>query len=173
MVSKFRLCRAIQSARASASATVPIASTSTASYSPKIKVDVIGSKPSGSPKGFGRSPTMTLPGAVKTFTLSVLDVMGAVMCLVSLGSYAGPCASTRHSEERSDEESLFLLAFKQGEIPRFARSDDPKQFFKKVLTRLPVQGLVRLSGVVSLAPMGQHSADIGKRLNPDAIQAER
>ena len=31
-----------------------IASTSTAAYSPKIKVDVIGSKPSASPKGFGR-----------------------------------------------------------------------------------------------------------------------
>src|SRR5271165_2859449 len=61
MVSKLRLCRAIQSARASASATVPIASTSTASYSPKIKVDVIGSKPSGSPKGFGRSPTIVFP----------------------------------------------------------------------------------------------------------------
>ena len=40
-------------ARASASATVLIASTSTASYSPKIKVDVVGSKPSASPKGFG------------------------------------------------------------------------------------------------------------------------
>src|SRR2546429_3911685 len=37
MVSKLRLCRAIQSARASASATVVIASTSTASYSPKIR----------------------------------------------------------------------------------------------------------------------------------------
>src|ERR1035438_1485583 len=87
MVSKLRLCRAIQSARASASATVVIASTSTASYSPKIKVDVIGSKPSASPKGFGRSPTIVFPGAVKTFTPSVFDVMGAVMCVVSLGSY--------------------------------------------------------------------------------------
>src|SRR5271154_5654791 len=74
MVSKLRLCRATQSARASASATVVIASTSTASYSPKIKVDVIGSKPSASPKGLGRSPTMVFPGAVKTLTLSVLDV---------------------------------------------------------------------------------------------------
>src|SRR5271169_4165119 len=51
MVSKLRLCRATQFARASASATVVIASTSTASCSPKIKVDVIGSKPSASPKG--------------------------------------------------------------------------------------------------------------------------
>src|SRR5271156_5171221 len=73
MVSKLRLCRAIQSARASASATVVIASTSTASYSPKIKVDVIGSKPNASPKGFGRSPTIAFPGAVKTFTLRVFD----------------------------------------------------------------------------------------------------
>src|SRR5271154_833107 len=86
MVSKLRLCRAIQSASAVASATVPIASTSTASYSPKIKVDVIGSKPSGSPKGFGRSPTIVFPGAVKTFTLSVFDATGAVMCVVSLVS---------------------------------------------------------------------------------------
>src|ERR1700677_728805 len=65
MVSKLRLCRATQSARASASATVVIASTSTASCSPKIKVDVIGSKPSASPKGFGRSPTVAFPGGGK------------------------------------------------------------------------------------------------------------
>src|SRR5580658_256188 len=86
MVSRLRLCSAIQSASASASATVVIASTSTASYSPKIKVDVIGSKPSGSPKGFGRSPTITFPGAVNTLTPSVLDAVGVVMCLVSLSS---------------------------------------------------------------------------------------
>src|SRR5207247_74025 len=73
MASKLRLCRAIQSARASASATVVIGSTSTASYSPKIKVDVIGSKPNASPKGFGRSPTIAFPGAVKTLTLSVVS----------------------------------------------------------------------------------------------------
>src|ERR1700691_4692599 len=85
MVSRLRLCRPTQAASASASATVPIASTSTASYSPKIKVDVIGSKPSGSPKGFGRSPTIVFPGAVKTFTPSVFDATGAVMCVVSLG----------------------------------------------------------------------------------------
>src|SRR6202140_2482219 len=78
MVSKLRLCRAIQSARASASATVVIASTSTASYSPKIKVDVMGSKPSASPKGFGRSPTIGFPGAVKTFTPSVVSVSAFV-----------------------------------------------------------------------------------------------
>src|SRR5271156_3288154 len=84
MVSKLRLCRATQSARASASATVIIASTNTASCSPKIKVDVIGSKPSASPKGLGRSPTMVFPGAVKTLTPSAFDVMGALMCVVSL-----------------------------------------------------------------------------------------
>src|SRR5580698_7963674 len=78
MVSKLRLCKATQSARASASATVVIASTSTASYSPKIRVDVIGSKPSDSPNGFVRSPTMVFPGAVKTFTLSPFDATGAV-----------------------------------------------------------------------------------------------
>src|SRR5580704_12242971 len=90
MVSRFRLCSPIQSASASASATVVMASTSTASCSPKINVDVAGSKPSGSPKGFGRSPTIGFPGAVKTFTLSVLDVMGAVMCVVSLSSCDTP-----------------------------------------------------------------------------------
>src|SRR5579863_1331364 len=83
MVSKLRLCRATQSARASASATVPMASTSTASYSPKIKVDVMGSKPSASPKGRGRSPTIVFPGAVKTFTLSVLDSTGVATGVVS------------------------------------------------------------------------------------------
>src|ERR1700683_2314573 len=85
MVSRLRLCRATQSARASASATVIIASTSTASFSPKIKVEVIGSKPNASPKCFGRSPTIVFPGAVKTFTPSVLDATGAV---TSAGSFS-------------------------------------------------------------------------------------
>jgi len=53
-----------------------------------LKVEVMGSKPSASPKGFGRSPTIVFPGAVKTFTASVFDVVGAVMCVVSLSSYA-------------------------------------------------------------------------------------
>src|SRR6202034_941136 len=44
----------------------------------KINVEVIGSKPSGSPKGFGRSPTIAFPGAVKTFTPSVFDATSAV-----------------------------------------------------------------------------------------------
>src|SRR5277367_876836 len=79
MVSKLRLCRATQSASASASATVIMASTSTASCSPKIRVEVIGSKPSASPKGLGRSPTIVFPGAVKTFTLRVFEARGAVM----------------------------------------------------------------------------------------------
>src|SRR5579872_3097148 len=87
MVSRLRLCRATQSARALASATVPIASTNTASYSPKIKVDVIGSKPSASPKGLGRSPTIVFPGAVKTFTLSVFKATGAVTRVVSFSSF--------------------------------------------------------------------------------------
>src|ERR1700733_11750635 len=87
MVSKLRLCRATQFARASASATVIIASTSTASCSPKIKVDVIGSKPSASPKGLGRSPTIAFPGAVKTFTLSVVEAAGAVKRVGSFGLF--------------------------------------------------------------------------------------
>jgi hypothetical protein len=49
------------------------ASTNTASFSPNIKVDVIGSNPSASPKGFGRSPTIAFPGAVKAFTLRLLE----------------------------------------------------------------------------------------------------
>jgi hypothetical protein len=48
---------------------------------------VIGSKPSGSPKGFGRSPTMTFPGAVKTFTLSVFVATSAVVRLVSFSAF--------------------------------------------------------------------------------------
>src|SRR5579863_4537123 len=87
MVSRLRLCRATQFARASASATVIIASTSTASCSPKIKVDVIGSKPNASPKGLGRSPTIAFPGAVKTFTLRVLDATGAVTRVVSFSPF--------------------------------------------------------------------------------------
>src|ERR1700683_140230 len=82
MVSKLRLCRATQFARASASATVVRASTSTASYSPKIKVEVIGSKPSASPNGLGRSPTIVFPGAVKTFTPSAFEALGAVTRIV-------------------------------------------------------------------------------------------
>ena len=50
-----------------ASATVPIASTSTASYSPKIKVGVMGSKPSASPRALALADH-SLSGAVKTFT---------------------------------------------------------------------------------------------------------
>src|SRR5271155_1528190 len=111
MVSKLRLCSAIQSARASASATVVIASTSTASYSPKIKVDVIGSKPSASPKGFGRSPTIAFPGAVKTFTLSVFDATGAVTRVLSFGPFGTPfdvSASdcSRQYWQQRDHESI-------------------------------------------------------------------
>src|SRR3984957_15122479 len=95
MVSRLRLCSATQSARASASATVVIASTSTASYSPKIKVEGIGSKPSGSPKGFGRSPTITFPGAVKTLTPSVLDVMAALTRGVSFVSSRAPLCNLK------------------------------------------------------------------------------
>src|SRR5580698_8963933 len=87
MVSRLRLCRAIQAARASASATVVIASTNTASFSPKIKVDVMGSKPSASPKGLGRSPTMAFPGAVKTFTFRLLDATGVVTRGASFGPF--------------------------------------------------------------------------------------
>src|ERR1700677_850873 len=97
MVCKLRLCKATQSASASASATVNIASTSTASCSPKIKVEVIGSKPSASPKGLGRSPTIAFPGAVKTLTLSVFDATGSVVLVVSVmaaGCVAHGCSDS-------------------------------------------------------------------------------
>src|SRR5579864_1740140 len=96
MVSRLRLCRATQSARASASATVPIASTSTASCSPKINVDVAGSKPSASPKGFGRSPTIAFPGAVKTFTPSEFGATGGLTAIASFGPFfSSTCCSFR------------------------------------------------------------------------------
>src|SRR5579872_4377303 len=100
MVSRLRLCRATQSARASA--TVPIASTSTASYSPKIKVEVIGSKPSASPKGLGRSPTIVFPGAVKTFTLSVFEATGAITGAASFSSFVTTIPGTPFDVTASD-----------------------------------------------------------------------
>src|SRR5579862_6622000 len=105
MVSRLRLCRATQFARASASAIVPIASTSTASYSPKIKVDVIGSKPNASPKGFGRSPTIVFPGAVKTLTPSVFDAVGVVMC-GGLLEFAGPALTVLEGGALSDLDNI-------------------------------------------------------------------
>jgi len=83
-----------------ASATVHIASTNTASYSPKIKVDVIGSKPSASPKGFGRSPTIAFPGAVKTFTLSVFKAPCAVTGVVSFTPFFNVHLSVLSISER-------------------------------------------------------------------------
>src|SRR6516165_5968133 len=115
MVCRLRLCSATQSARASASATIVSASTSTASCSPKIKVDVLGSKPSGSPKGFGRSPTIAFPGAVKTFTLSVFDATGEFTRVVSVSPfvpsiwYSFRCQSfdcSRQDWQNRDDESI-------------------------------------------------------------------
>src|SRR5271156_2534896 len=120
MVSRLRLCRATQSARASASATVPIASTSTASYSPKIKVDVIGSKASASPKGFGRSPTMVFPGAVKTFTLSVFDATGAVTRVVSFSPFVPSIwYSFRQPFESEFHPGLALTVLELGALSDF------------------------------------------------------
>src|SRR3984893_14458496 len=51
------LYRPTQFARALASAAIVISSTRTASYSPKMKVNVMGSMPTASPKRLGRSPT--------------------------------------------------------------------------------------------------------------------
>ena len=109
MVSRLRLCSAIQSARASASATVVIASTSTASFSTKIRVDVIGSKPRASPKGFGRSPTIAFPWAVKTITLSgrgharaLFQSICAVHLELPFDVGANDC-STKDCQKRGDE----------------------------------------------------------------------
>ena len=52
----------------------------------------------------------------------------------ALGGLSKTCA-TRHSEERSDEESLILLALQYGEIPRFARNDNPKTVFQQTVRR--------------------------------------
>src|SRR6202451_4145408 len=109
MVCKLRLCKATQSASASASATVNIASTSTASCSPKINVDVIGSKPSASPNGLGRSPTIAFPGAVKTLTLSVFDATVSVMFAVSVmaaGCSAHGCSDSARESIKPDARRL-------------------------------------------------------------------
>jgi hypothetical protein len=42
---------------------------------------------SASPKGFDRSPTIVFPGAVKTFTPSVVDATGAVTRVVSCSPF--------------------------------------------------------------------------------------
>jgi len=53
----------------------------------------MGSKPRASPKGFGRSPTIAFPGAVKTFTLRRVDATGvfdatrAVVLVVPLSPF--------------------------------------------------------------------------------------
>src|SRR5271169_1623759 len=154
MVSKLRLCRATQSARASASATVPIASTSTASYSPKIKVDVIGSKPSASPKGFGRSPTIAFPGAVKTLTPSAFDAMGAVMCVVSLSS----CAAERRSMVRADGLAL------SGHPQPFQFASRPR----RTLTELQRGALSDLDDVtIRIADVTAYLAILGDRLRDE------
>jgi hypothetical protein len=44
-----------------------------------------------------------------------------------------------HSEERSDEESLFLRASKLRGIPRFARNDGAYAFFRNLLGRKPAR----------------------------------
>src|SRR5271165_4343215 len=47
----------------------------------------MGSKPSASPKGFGRSPAIVFPGAVKMFTLSALDATGALTRVASFSPF--------------------------------------------------------------------------------------
>src|SRR5579863_9784291 len=159
MVSTLRLCRATQSARALASATVPIASTSTASYSPKIKVDVIGSKPSGSPKGLGRSPTIVFPGAVKTFTPSVFNATGAVT--------ARPAVHLCHPsgtplDIRASDCSRQRLAG----APRLAQSQHPNP--PQVLTVGEGSALSDLDNVaVRIADVAAYLAVLGYRLRDE------
>ena len=104
---RLRLCSAIQSARASASATVPIASTSTASCSPKIKVDVIGSKPSGFAEGLWPLADHSLSRGGKNVHASVFDAtarqLGPVFCRpfgTPFNVGAGDCSSATLAEAR-------------------------------------------------------------------------
>src|SRR5580658_2929781 len=152
MVSKLRLCRATQSASASASATVPMASTSTASYSPKIKVDVIGSKPSASPKGFGRSPTIVFPGAVKTFTLSVFDATGAVARVVCFS----PCVPS----------ILVLLSMSE-------RVTVQSKIGRRATTNPLDEPTDQDQSTGSTLQPGRPQENIPNRLNPHPIRAER
>ena len=46
--------------------------------------------PRGSPNGFGRSPTIAFPGAVRTFTLSVLEGAGAVTLSLCSSPFVPP-----------------------------------------------------------------------------------
>jgi hypothetical protein len=70
--------QATQPASVSGSGVVGRVCNGKASFSPKIRVDVIGSHAIGGPNGRGRSPTTAFSGAVKTLTLS-----GAVMPVTS------------------------------------------------------------------------------------------
>src|ERR1700722_772294 len=70
IVLRLRWCSSIQRASASASSAVVRVSTRTASFSPKIRVEVVASHAIGGPHGRGRSPTMAFSGAVKTLTFS-------------------------------------------------------------------------------------------------------
>src|SRR5580658_512306 len=157
MVSRLRLCRAIQSARASASATVPIASTSTASYSPKIKVDVIGSKPSASPKGFGRSPTIVFPGAVKTFTLRVFMATAAITRTASFSSFV---TAIRYSF-RCQSEGLFKAQLAEAQRSGAESASHPT----RVLTVGEGSALSDLDYVtVRIADVAANLAVLGNRL---------
>src|SRR5580700_2080469 len=160
MVSRLRLCRAIQSARASASATVPIASTSTASYSPKIKVDVIGSKPSASPKGFGRSPTIVFPGAVKTFTLRVFMATGAITRTASFSSFV---TAIRYSF-RCQSEGLFKAKLAEAQRSGAESASHPT----RVLTVGEGSALSDLDYVtVRIADVAANLAVLGNRLRDE------
>jgi hypothetical protein len=129
-----------------------IASTSTASYSPKIKFDVIGSKPSASPKGFGRSPTMTFPGAVKTFTLSVFVATGVVTRVVSF-----QCICAAHLVVLSTSERVTV----QSKIGRNATTNPSDERIDQ-----------DQSTGSTLQP-GRPKQNIRNRLNPNPIRAER
>ena len=60
--------------------------TSTRRYLPKIKVDVIGSKPNASPKGFARSPAIAFPKT--NVHPHVLDAIGALTLVVPFSPLA-------------------------------------------------------------------------------------
>ena len=104
VVSKLRLCRATQSAGEPRPQPLsPLRPPAPRRTRRRSKSRWIGSKPSGSPKGFGRSPTMTFPGAVKTsHALSVFVATGGVTGLVSFSPFVPPIRDSFRRQSESD-----------------------------------------------------------------------
>jgi hypothetical protein len=76
----------------------------------------MGSKPSASPKGFGRSPTIAFPGAVKTFTLRVVSFTPFVPSIW----YSFRCHSELPAVPGEDRQKLADEAQSSASYPRRA-----------------------------------------------------